>query len=84
MPSLPAVSTVVIPVDVVLVVCGVDASVADAGSAPVPVPLATGVGGSGVWQAARKRPEAAIIGIVRRESMTAWPDKGMETGTAAP
>jgi hypothetical protein len=48
------------------------------------VPLATGVGGSGVWQAARKRPEAAIIGIVRRESMTAWPDKGMETGTAAP
>ena len=73
-----------IPVDVVSVVCGVDVSVADAGSAPVPVPLATGVGGSGVWQAARKRPEADIIGIVRRESMTAWPDKGMETGTAAP
>ena len=72
-----------IPVDVLSVVCGLDASVADAGSAPIAVPLATGVGGSGVWQAARKRLEAAIIGIVKRESMTAWPDKGIETGTAA-
>ena len=72
-----------IPVDVVAVVCGVDAPVADAGSAPIAVPLATDVGGSGVWQAARKRLEAAIIGIVKRESMTAWPDKGIETGTAA-
>jgi hypothetical protein len=76
-----AVSVLAVSVLAVSVVAG---CVVAMGVTLVPDPPAPEVCGSGVWQAARRRPETAIIGTVKREGMTAWPDKGMRTGTAAP
>jgi hypothetical protein len=79
--NAPAVSVLAVSVLAVSMLAG---CVVAMGVTLVPDPPAPEVCGSGVWQAARRRPETAIIGTVKREGMTAWPDKGMRTGTAAP